>query len=298
LRLWGVSVSSWNPNGALRTMNRVFSGLGYRMVNASEGENWDLLWSVEYPFAKGHIHAKTKLFEPLFKINYKFLPHQRINHIPGFQVITNKLNLGIKTDSKYLMSTFIFPDMLEKFEEFKLSHPKAKFVEKNYNNRGVKLVEFDEIQYNQSLKIYQHFMDNPYLIDGHAFDFGVYVLITSINPLRIYRYSHENYIRFCPEEYHPFDAKNTKKYVVDGGHFGAYEMPSFEEMYDDYGYSFKMIFEDIIKEQGFDVEKFWRRIDDAIVDVVNQNEQRIVGKVSLKSLRGLSELKRINSLLP
>lgn len=280
LRYWGVTFSKWNPNGSLRSMDRVFKKLGYEFVNASNGDEWDILWSFEYPFSKSLIHKKTKLFEPLFKINYKFLPHQRVNHIPGIFHLTNKLHLGTKTKSKYILPTFTFPDMIEQFDKFILSHPHVKFIEKNYNNRGVKIVDLDEIEYSDpSLKIYQPFMATPFLIDGHAFDFGIYVLITSVNPLKIYRYSSENFIRFCPEEYYPFDPEDIEKYVVDGSHLSAFEMPSFEELYENYGYSFKLIFEHIIREKGFSVKKFWQNIDEAITSVVLQNEKHLIEAV-------------------
>lgn len=179
-----------------------------------------------------------------------------------------------------MLPTFHFPDKSEEFLKYAQENPKAIFVEKNYGNRGVKIVKIEEIDLENSEKIYQRFLDDPFLIDGHAFDFGVYVLITSINPLRIYRYSQENFIRFCPEEFFPFDANVTDKYVVSGNHLAAYEMEAFEELYEEFGYSFKSIFEFIIKKKGFEVEKFWAQIEDAIVSIVLQNEERMISEVT------------------
>jgi tubulin monoglycylase TTLL15 len=176
---------------------------------------------------------------------------------------------------------------MEKFNEYVNANPNSVFVEKNYGNRGVKIVKLNEIKFDESEKIYQKFIDNPFLIDGHAFDLGIYVLITSINPLRVYRYDQEIFVRFCPEEFYPFELNDTDKYVVAGNHLPAHELESFEELYEDYGYSLKKIFEYTIKNKGFDVEKLWSKIEDAIVSIVLQNEQKFIREV--KFLRVLFE---------
>lgn len=88
----------------------------------------------------------------------------------------------------FIPATFEFPGMFENFKEFVEMNPEIKFVEKAESNRGVIIVSINEINFETpAKKIYQEFIDNPLLIDGHAFDLGVYVLITSIDPLRIYR---------------------------------------------------------------------------------------------------------------
>jgi tubulin monoglycylase TTLL15 len=274
LSYWGVCVKRWNPNGSLRTMNRIFRKLGYKFVNASNGDNWDILWSIEYPF-KSKIRLQTELFKPMEK--FKPAMNQRINHFPGIPYITNKGTLGTYTRSKFLLPSFIFPNDEERFNEYSAAHPDAKYVEKNHDNRGVRVVTVDK---EKKEKLYQVFLDNPFLIDGHVFDFGVYVLISSVNPLRIYRYDHEVFIRFCPKKYHPFDSSDTQKYVIADDHMSVYDMPSFKDIYAQFGFTFKLIFENLIKNTGLSVEKFWSRVDDAIGSIVLQNERRIIEKVS------------------
>ena len=43
--------------------------------------------------------------------------------------------------------------------------------------------------------IVQSYIQNPFLINGYKFDFRIYVLVTSINPLRIYLYK-DGLVRF------------------------------------------------------------------------------------------------------
>jgi tubulin monoglycylase TTLL15 len=276
LKYWGVCVKRWNPNGNLRSMNKVFRKLGYKFVNPTKGDDWDFLWSIEYPFISS-IYYNTSIFDEF--INNELRLEQRVNHIPGSQYFTNKMRLALETKSAYLLPTFKFPELYDEFHEFVKENPGKRFVRKNYNNRGVRIINIEEIDYEDEDKVYQVFLNNPYLIDGHAFDFGVYVLISSINPLRVYRYSHEVFIRFCPEEYHPFDEKNLKKYVVDESHLSCYDMPSFENSYFKYGYSFQYIFEHIIRQKGFDIENLWAKIDDAISSIILQNEKFMIETV-------------------
>lgn len=102
------------------------------------------------------------------------------------------------------------------------------------------------------------------LIDGHAFDMGVYVLITSMDPLRIYRWKSNVFLRFCPEIYHPFDPKNTAKYVVDERHIPYWEMPSLMAAVNQYNFSALKAFEFHLNEREFNVESLWTQVDDAI----------------------------------
>lgn len=280
-RFWGVCIKKWNPNGSLRSMQRVFENLGFLFVTPSSIDDFDVLWSIENPFTT--MNMKNVIYQPLINAKFKLRPHQKINHFPGIYLLTNKGSLCTTTESKYLLPTFVFPYDKEKFETFIENNPKAKFVEKNEGNRGVRVIDFNQIIYEDSQKIYQEFLYDPFLIDGHAFDFGVYVLITSINPLRIFRYSHENFIRFCPERYHPFNHKKRGKYVVDDKHLAAYEMESFRDGYLNYSFSFKIIFENIIKEKGFDVEKFWIKIDDAITSLIMSKEEKLNKEVIIFS---------------
>ena len=62
---------------------------------------------------------------------------------------------------------------------------------KNLNSKIIlkkKVVKEDPI-------IVQSYIQNPFLINGYKFDFRIYVLVTSINPLRIYLYK-DGLVRF------------------------------------------------------------------------------------------------------
>lgn len=56
--------------------------------------------------------------------------------------------------------------------------------------------------WEESNLVIQEYIDKPYLIEGLKFDFRVYVLLRSINPLRIYVFK-EGLTRFATVKYEP-----------------------------------------------------------------------------------------------
>lgn len=193
-------------------MERVFTSLQYEFVNGSNNDDWDLLWSLDYPFSVENHNGDTTFT----RINTGHLrPDQKINHFPGTGPLLIKSEMNEKnSNSKFILPFFLIPQDNDKLRKFVKKNPEIKLVEKNVYNRGVQIIEPKDINYENPEYFYQQFLHNPFLIDGHAFDFGVFVLITSFDPVRVYRYDADVLFRFCEEKYHPFDPKNTNKYVV------------------------------------------------------------------------------------
>lgn len=166
LRYWNVCLANWNANGHLRTMNRVFERLGYENVNASNGDDWDVLWTFEYPF-----DLPDELFDPIFSKPLK--PHQRINHFVGIGGVTNKSFMTtVNRDLPFILPSF-HAGTKKEFEAYIAKNETRKFVEKSYGNRGVKVIDEDKINLNKPDTMFQAFMDKPLLVDGHAFDMGI-----------------------------------------------------------------------------------------------------------------------------
>lgn len=57
--------------------------------------------------------------------------------------------------------------------------------------------------------VVQRYIDNPLLVEGYKFDLRVYVLIGSIDPLRIYIY-HDGLARFATELYESATRNNFR----------------------------------------------------------------------------------------
>ena len=184
-------------------------------MNASFGDDWDILWAIENPFYVPEFQTHS-LFMNMNKKPLRI--EQKVNHFPGIGVLVGKSHMNyLNSHLKYILPSFVLPRDQTEFQEFLDNNPKAKLVQKNIYNRGVRIVTSKDVlqrNHEDSEIFYQQFLDNPFLIDGHAFDFGIFVLITSFNPLRIYRFDADVLFRFCKEKYHPFDPSNRNKYVV------------------------------------------------------------------------------------
>lgn len=140
LTYWPIVLQPWQKDN-LRSVKRVFDRLGYRIVNGTE-EHWDVMWSLEYPFDR----FPEKLIG--------FKKHQVMNHIPGMTFLTNKMHLAVGTQSKYIPVAFEFPRLKNEFIYYAKINSKAKFVVKNFDNRGVKIVHFKDMDFHLGDKKY------------------------------------------------------------------------------------------------------------------------------------------------
>lgn len=287
VKYWPFLKKMWNKNDNLRTMKRVFDRLGNEMVNGSVDPDWDVMWSIEYPFI---------MFSNQMK-NLK--PHQKVNHFPGIGVIAHKAYMTTHNKLPFIPAAFEFPRMYDEFKSFAEINPDRKFVIKNGDNRGVKVMSIDKMNFKESSGTFiQEFIANPLLIDGHLFDMGVYVLISSINPLRIYRFKSEVLLNFCTDPYYPFDPENVKKYVIRNERKPVFEMYSLRDMILKMGFSLKKSFETHYESLGGDVEGLWNQIDDAIVSLLLRNEEHIIKTTSnFGSTDHFFELVRIDFMI-
>lgn len=67
--------------------------------------------------------------------------------------------------------------------------PHKMFVQKSNDHRGIKIETIETLDLKSNDSFVQEYIDKPFLVDGYKFDIGVYTIITSIDPLRVYIYS-------------------------------------------------------------------------------------------------------------
>ncbi|GCB80425.1 hypothetical protein scyTo_0018114, partial [Scyliorhinus torazame] len=141
----------------------------------------------------------------------------------------------------------------------------------------------------------QEFITHPLLIDGRKFDIGVYTILTSIKPLRVYIYEEEVILRFCSQEYYPFDPTNVKKYVVADFYTPTWQMPSLQTAYNHMKYSQKQSLNFYLQRHGHHPEKLWSQIRSAIQELFLMKELDLIKYgANYKSTRNFFELVRFD----
>lgn len=250
----------------LRHVKNVLDRLGYEKVT-NETTDWDLLWAHDYPF------------RALYPKMHHLKAHQRVNHFPGCGFITNKVDLAT-TNLSYVPKSFRLPEDREKFIEYAEMYPDKMFVQKHNQHRHINIKPVKEINYNDNDTFVQEYIGNPLLVDGHKFDIGVYVIITSIDPLRAYIYKGDVLFRYCPQKYYPFDPKNVDKYIVGDDYLPVWDVPSLAPFYNGLGFGMKDSFDAYVRSKKRDPNGIWLQVEDAIRQILLIKEKHIINAVN------------------
>lgn len=277
----------YNANGKkdhLRHVEVVLRRFGYEEVpfNASSTD-WTVMWAHDYPFNS----IKT--------IDFKNLrPCQKVNHVPGCGFITNKVDLST-TRLKYIPRAFKLPQQKQELVEYANSHEGQLFVHKHNQHRHIRVRKLEEINFEDTENFVQEFIGNPLLVDGYKFDIGVYTIITSVDPLRVHFYSGDILFRFCPVQYHPFDADNVDKYIVGDDYLPIWKVPSLSQYYNSQRHGMKDSFDLYMRSKGRDPQRIWRQIAESIRLMMYEKERHLVDILKrYRSKRNFFELMRID----
>lgn len=252
--------------GHLKHVNLVLNRLG--LQRETQNSNWDLLWAHDYPFTKLNKEMKS------LKL------HQRVNHFPGTGYITNKIDL-VTSDLEYIPKSFRLPNDTSKFKKYAAQNKNTLFVQKHNQHRHIYIRNITEIDFNNTDTFIQEFIGDPLLVDGHKFDIGVYTIITSINPLRVYIYKGDILFRYCPLKYYPFDSTKVDKYIVGDDYLPTWEVPALSNYYDNIGLGMKASFDAYMNNKKIDTDDIWQQAEDAIRIAILAREPLIVKAVCI-----------------
>lgn len=256
--------------GHLKHVKLVLERLGIGRAIDNATDDWDLLWAHDYPFRALYPHL------------HRLRPHQMVNHFPGTGFLTNKVDLATTVNLPYVPPAFKLPTDRQALLDYAARNPRAHFVQKHNQHRHIHVRNVSDIDYTDGDSFVQVFRNDPYLVDGHKFDMGVYVTIASVAPLRLYMYSGDVLFRYCPLPYHPFDAEQPDKYVVGDDYMPTWEVPSLRHAYTRLGYGMRDAFDAYVRSRGDRPERIWHQVEDAIRLAVLAKEKHIVEAVNQK----------------
>jgi tubulin polyglutamylase TTLL6/13 len=173
-------------------------------------------------------------------------PWQFANHFGASFVLCNKVELARRFEEMRSLlpsiydfhpRNFIFPQQLRAFESYIRHQPEPEtFIikpDKGCAGQRIRIVQgFETLSHYKDTAVCQEYI-SPFLLNRLKFDLRVYVLMTSIDPLRVYIHK-ENMVRFCTEKYvAPKKCNLRRKYCHLTNYSVNKENPKFVENTED-----------------------------------------------------------------
>ena len=249
-------------------------------IESKRNEEWTIVWS------SGHI--KLNNYQKLNK-------YQRMNHFPRSNELTRK-DLLYKNLSKlkesfpgtkfdFLPESYILPNEFTFLKDKMDKNPNQVWIIKpvaSSQGRGIFLTKnINEIPNNFSM-IASRYINNPFLINNKKFDLRIYAFVTSIKPLRIYRFN-EGLTRFSTNNYNSDKKdrcahltnyavnKNNKNYIQNKQPFDI-----------DYNSSKWTLtsFKKYLEEHDINSELIFNKIDDIIIKTLISCENNLLNAIS------------------
>ncbi|XP_002065502.3 tubulin monoglutamylase TTLL4 isoform X1 [Drosophila willistoni] len=180
-----------------KIVKRVVLNSGFRIIKNTT--DWMAVWEK---------HMKSPGFRTIRS-------HQKYNHIPGSfrigrkdtmwrSIYSNMKKFG-KKDFGFMQKSYIMPDDLENLRQVwpKNASKLTKWIVKppaSARGTGIRIVnKWSQFPKDRPLVV-QKYIERPLLINDNKFDMRLYVILTSINPLRIYMYK-DGLARFASVKY-------------------------------------------------------------------------------------------------
>lgn len=176
--------------------------MGWRVLEPDEGEEggggeWNVYW--------------TDVSVSLERV-MRLRPLQRINHFPGMLELARKAGTARNLNrmlARYPDEYAIFPptwllpaDLTDFKRQFTGRRNRTFIVKPSRGCQGKDIVltrSLDGVDCHGDY-VAQRYMAAPYLLDGYKFDLRIYVLLTSVEPLRVYLHR-EGMVRICTQRY-------------------------------------------------------------------------------------------------
>ncbi|XP_017489518.1 PREDICTED: tubulin polyglutamylase TTLL4 isoform X1 [Rhagoletis zephyria] len=180
-----------------KIVKRVVLNSGFRIIKNTT--DWMAIWEK---------HMKSPGFRTIRS-------HQKYNHMPGsfrigrkdsmWRSIHNNMKRFGKKEFGFMQKSYVMPDDLESLRQVwpKNASMLTKWIVKppaSARGTGIRIVnKWSQFPKDRPLVV-QKYIERPLLINDSKFDMRIYVLVTSINPLRIYMYK-DGLARFASVKY-------------------------------------------------------------------------------------------------
>lgn len=249
---------------------------GYEIV--SENELWNINWS-DIPLAQDKIMQMRRI-QDMYSVFWGLnAPLQRMNHFPGMYEICRKDRLGrnlnrhkrlFPNDYNFFPETWDLPTEGADVISFIRRRKNVTFIvkpESGCQGKGIFLLRNMKKLSPFTRCVCQVYVPHPFLIDGYKFDQRIYVLITCVDPLRLYIYD-EGIARFATVKY---EAPTDDNLEVVFMHLTNYSLNKFSESYVREGDGSKRKLSSIyqwMSENGIDVPRLLHSIDDVVVKTI------------------------------
>ena len=188
---------------------------GYNNVlrNNTKGWNYNYLWKVT-----DNNHKDIGVDEN--KNKYQFIGNFPLDdtYKDGLNRFYNKFKDKFPKDYNYIPETYLFPEqkneILQKFKHYHYD-PKNVWLFKPARDsfgHGIKILDnYDDIKNaKQKRFLISRYIMNPLLINNKKFDMRAYVLVTGMNPLKIYFYR-DGYLKLTVKNF-----TLSHEYIDDG----------------------------------------------------------------------------------
>uniref|UniRef100_A0A182JZK4 Tubulin polyglutamylase TTLL4 n=1 Tax=Anopheles christyi TaxID=43041 RepID=A0A182JZK4_9DIPT len=280
-------------------VRKVLLNSGFRLLKKTN--DWIGIWGR---------HMKSTLFKTL-------RPYQKFNHLPGsFQIgrkdrvwrnLQTQMNRHGKKEFGFMPRTYIIPQDLKMLRQLwpRYNQRNCKWIIKppaSARGTGIKVVNrWSQIPKRKPL-IVQRYIERPLLINGSKFDLRLYVLVTSMNPLRVYMHT-DGLARFASVKYSEKSETLSDRYM----HLTNYSINKLSNNYaqnedadacQGHKWTIKSLWS-YFAEQGINVDRLWGALRNLVLRTVLAGEGSIhaMSKVNVGSKYNCYELFGIDVLL-
>jgi tubulin monoglycylase TTLL15 len=105
------------------------------------------------------------------------------------------------------------------------------------------------------------------------------VVVTSVDPLRIYFYEKNTLIRLCVKKYDPNNYDDVDSYVISDACLFPWDIESLSVYYNN-SYTYKEAMNAYFTQRGYEMSKVWREVEDCIRSIVLSKEYSYIHWVS------------------